>query len=213
MGTTAFNQLWDKDWTWNNGTNDLTGAWRPFFPSDFASNVSVSGLSVTVGSVAVTGGTITVNNTAPIPVSGVVNDTTLQTGLAYLNTLTFQNQLLLQAISGGTALANNWKTVTSSGYVQSFNPISGKCLINKVNGYSVCPQNTNFIQVFDSLTQTGTPVAQLIVQSGNNFFYEFSSSQGVTMSNGITVANSSDPLSILTGAADFIVTIIYKILP
>lgn len=49
-----------------------SGVFRPAYKSDFAANISVSGLSVSVGAVAVTGGTINVANTAPIPISGVV---------------------------------------------------------------------------------------------------------------------------------------------
>lgn len=60
----------------------VSGMFRPAFDSDFgaAVNMSVSGLSLTVGSVAitgtlpnvaVTGGAISVSNTAPIPVSGI----------------------------------------------------------------------------------------------------------------------------------------------
>lgn len=205
QGSMSFGQIYDKDWVWENGTNNtVTGAWRPLFPSDLVSNISLTGetLSVNVAAVAVTG---------VAAVTGDVTSTTLLTGLGYLNSLTLQNQTLLQAISGGTANTNNWKMVNSSGYVQSFSPIVGKCTVNKINGYSKCPQITNFIQIFDNATgQAGTPVAQMIVQSGNNFFYEFSSNQGVMFNNGVTISNSNDPLLIQTGSSDFVVSVVYK---
>lgn len=51
-----------------------SGGWRPFHPADFAANVSVSGLNVTVGAVAVTGNPqVQISNTAPINVTGIVN--------------------------------------------------------------------------------------------------------------------------------------------
>lgn len=54
-GTTAFNQLYDANWVWSNGAASVTGAWRPFFPSDFASNISISGVEIVVGNVGITG--------------------------------------------------------------------------------------------------------------------------------------------------------------
>jgi hypothetical protein len=232
-GNISFNQLYDQNWIWNNGASLVTGAWRPFFPSDFAA--TISGLSVSVGAVAITGvnnvavtGTTNVNITNPVlAVSGAfsttignvavtggnitVSDTTLETGLAYLNTLTLQNQSLLQAISGGTANQNTWTSVSSSGFVQSFSPVSGKASLNRINGYSKTPSGFSFIQVFDGPAQAGFPIATLAVQSGNNFYYEFSSDQGITITGGITVANSTD--AVLTqpgGSSDFFVSVVYK---
>lgn len=92
-GTISFNQLYDANLVYNvNAATPGTGGWRPFFPSDFASNVSVSGLSVSVGAVAVTGiatvavtsfpvtgpaaaisGSVVITNSAPIAVSGALS--------------------------------------------------------------------------------------------------------------------------------------------
>jgi len=184
-GAQSFTQIFDSGYIWDNGSNvQQTGAWRPLFASDFvAPNVSISGVTINVGQLETIG------------TSGVA----------------FQ-----AAISGSTAIlateaTNRWQKVNSTGYVQSFSPISGRCLINKINGYSKCPQNINFLQFFDSSSQVGSPEANLAVMSGNNFFYEFSD-EGVEFKNGLTVANSFDPVAIQTGTADFFVTIVYKML-
>lgn len=104
-----------------------------------------------------------------------------------------------------------WQKVGSSGFVQSFNPISGNCLISCINGYSACPNDTEFLQIFDGLLQTGVPIESFIVLSGNNFFFEFPNG-GVQFQNGFTVANSLDAINIITGTKDFITTILYRIL-
>ncbi len=75
-GIPAFQYIWDSGVVWQDQAGNLiTGAERPVVPSDLASSTTIDvsgGLSVSVGNVAVTGGSITVNNTAPIPISGVV---------------------------------------------------------------------------------------------------------------------------------------------
>lgn len=186
QGVTSFGQIYDSNWVWQNGTQDTTGAWRPLFPSDMQQNVhvDVTGLEVNVGSVAVTG-------------NPQVTDSTVAN--------------LLSGISGqlATQSAARWQKVSSTGYVQAFRPISGRCLINKVNGYSKTSAGVNFLQFFDNTGQVGAPIMPLAVQSGANFFYDLAE-DGVEFFNGFSVGNSSDPVSIATGSADFIVTVVYK---
>lgn len=71
----AFQYLFDSGVVWQNDAGMLvTGAMRPVVPTDLAStsNVSVSGLSLTVGAVAITGNPlVTVSNTI-LPTSGTV---------------------------------------------------------------------------------------------------------------------------------------------
>ena len=196
-GAQSFTQIFDSGYIWENGSNlTQTGAWRPLFASDFqnTSNISISGLSLSG---------ITVNTTAleNIATSGIAFQTALSGQVDQINTK------LTTLVTASTP----WQKVSSSGYVQSFTPITGRCLINKINGYSKCPQNTNFLQIFDAATQAGMPDSNLALMSGNNFFYEFSD-EGVVFNNGLTVANSFDPVAIQTGSADFFVTIVYKML-
>jgi len=76
-GAPAFQYIYDSGVVWLNDAGQLvTGAERPVTPDDLGSAVSVSGLSVSVDAVAITGNpNVTVSNTAPIPVSGVVQAT------------------------------------------------------------------------------------------------------------------------------------------
>lgn len=86
----AFQYVWDSGVVWINEAGKLqTGAARPVVPSDLGttSNLSVSGLSLTVGSVAVTGnplftvsnpllatsGAIQGGNSLPVYVTGTIN--------------------------------------------------------------------------------------------------------------------------------------------
>jgi len=197
-GVQSFTQIYDSGYVWENGSNVIqTGAWRPLFASDFVQNTSIniSGLSLSG---------ITVN-TAALEVIAT-------SGVAYQAALSGQVEQTNSKLDVLVAdSASKWQKVSSSGYVQSFAPITGRCLVNKINGYSKCPQNMNFLQVFDGTAQVGTPEANLALASGNNFWYEFSD-EGVEFANGIAVANSFDPIAIQTGEADFFVTIIYKML-
>jgi hypothetical protein len=191
-GVQSFTQIYDSGYVWENGSNVVqTGAWRPLFASDFAApNISISGV------------TIAVDQLESIGTSGVAYQAALSGQVDQIN-----NKLETLV----TETSSKWQKVSSSGYVQAFAPITGRCLVNKINGYSKCPQNTNFIQIFDATSQAGTPEANLAVMSGNNFFYEFSD-EGVEFANGLAVANSFDPVAVQTGSADFFVTIVYKML-
>lgn len=81
QATPSFNLLWDSNQVvqLDDGVTQ-TGSYRPFRPSDFGSTtINLSG-GISIGNVAVTGGSINiagvaqvaVTNTAPIPMSGVV---------------------------------------------------------------------------------------------------------------------------------------------
>jgi hypothetical protein len=85
---------------------DITGNFRPAFTSDFAANINVSGLNLSVGSVAVTGGSVAISNTTPIPVSGVVvtsatfDSSSIVNAQATGNNYTLISNSLLSGISG-----------------------------------------------------------------------------------------------------------------
>lgn len=76
QGAVSFGQLYDASWVvYQQGTSIAisTGAWRPAFPSDFAANISVSGLNLTVGAVAVTGNPqVQISNTPSVTVTNPV---------------------------------------------------------------------------------------------------------------------------------------------
>jgi hypothetical protein len=85
---------------------DITGNFRPAFTSDFAANINVSGLNLSVGSVAVTGGSVAISNTTPIPVSGVVvtsatfDSSSIVNAQVTGNNYTLISNSLLSGISG-----------------------------------------------------------------------------------------------------------------
>jgi len=80
-GGPSFGYLWDSSVEWLDTNGNLnTGAMRPATPADFAANISVSGLNLTVGAVAITGQAVvtttgntpvSIVNTAPLAFSGV----------------------------------------------------------------------------------------------------------------------------------------------
>ena len=51
----SFGYMYDAGLVYSSDGDSQTGAWRPAFPADFAANISVSGLNLTVGAVAITG--------------------------------------------------------------------------------------------------------------------------------------------------------------
>lgn len=58
-----FTYIYDANAVISGNNPPISGAWRPAIPTDFAASVSVSGLSLTVGSVAVTGNPqVTISN-------------------------------------------------------------------------------------------------------------------------------------------------------
>lgn len=72
----AFNYLYDSSLVVTNVYDPSipigTGGFRPFFPSDFASNISLSGVSINIGAVSVTGTTSTsvTNPTYQVGITG-----------------------------------------------------------------------------------------------------------------------------------------------
>lgn len=78
-----------------------TGVFRPAMTSDFAANINVSGLNVSVGAVAVTGtAAVNVVNSAPLAISGVVQ--TVVTGAVSAN---FDSTSIVLAQGSGNVLA------------------------------------------------------------------------------------------------------------
>jgi len=65
----VFNYLFDAATIFTPiGKPPITGSWRPLVPADLAANISLSGVSLTIGSVAVTGGQVAISN--PVTVGG-----------------------------------------------------------------------------------------------------------------------------------------------
>lgn len=157
--------------------NLTTGAWRPATPSDIGSvaNLSVSGLSLTVGAVAVTGNPLmTVSNTSPIPISGVVQTNLSLNTIALTGTPTVQVSNGVLPISGivqGNFAVNN-VTVTGNPQVQ----ISNTAPIN-ISGW-VTTINTGNV----SLDSTSLVNAQI---TGNNYLGFIS---GRELINGATLS-------------------------
>jgi hypothetical protein len=75
-GAPAFQYIYDSGVVWQNDNGQLvTGGERPVTPDDLGSTtaLSVSGLSLSVGSVSLTGyNPVTVVNTDPVPVTGAI---------------------------------------------------------------------------------------------------------------------------------------------
>jgi len=156
--------------------------WRPYKTSDIAAAAEIS-----VSGLSVT-------------VSGIDELRTLQeSGNEYLKEIKNNTSPYLKSSS------------TQGSLVQSFNAYSGRCIVSKINGFSRTTFGTNYIQIFDNNSQTGFPIANLLVDSGNNFFYSFDG--GVVFDNGITIASSADPFSPLSGSNDFFSTVFYKPYP
>ncbi len=185
-GSPAFPHIWDD-------SLGVSGKWRPYSTADGA-NINITG-----------GLNVNVTGIDEVVAQQVITNRLIESGNS---TLTGILQQLKDG--GGTGGGPNYfKKASSTAFVQKFQAYNGKCAVTKVNGYSKTATDTSFIQIYDGLDQTGLPVANLIVQSGNNFYYEFGDG-GVVFDNGITVANSTDPIGIVTGAADFFVTVFYK---
>lgn len=132
-----------------------------------------------------TGGPVTIQNTAPIPVSGVVQ---------------------------ATVVIPTYQKVSSSGYVSTFSPLSGPCFVNKINGISKTSAQPSWIQVYDGPTGAGNfPVASVSVGTNNNWFLDLAEN-GVAFANGLTLVNSLDGVTINQSGlgADFFATVVYR---
>lgn len=196
--------------------SDFTG-WIPLTLNDQgALRVDAGNISV---SAAFTGGNVTVVNTAPIPVSGNFNTSVTVGDIAVtggninvnnFNVLTGQVAELQTAVNSLTGtVSSRWQKISTKSYIQQFTPITGRCLINKINIYSNYTGAQTFVQIFDGLNQVGVPDANLIVMGQNNAFYEFSDN-GVEFNNGLTIGTSLDPVNIQTGDSSIFATVIYK---
>lgn len=203
-------------------TSDNQGALRVNIGTGINIAATITGISVSANSiVAVTGFvnvTGNINLTNPLlAVSGVVQanitNSTLSTNPTgvVLNSISGQLVTLNTAIASLTGtISNRWQKVVTTGYANLFTPITGRCLINKVNGYSKTPLAPGFIQMIDGFA-TGINPISLAVQSGSNYWYEFAD-DGVEFSNGFAMWNSSDPINVQTGLADFTAQVIFKML-
>lgn len=98
----------------NDGTILGTGAWRAAVPSDFAANISLSGVSITVGSVAITGNpSVSVSNPTyqvgitgqPISVVGSVFGTI--TGNSTINTQITGSPIVTPVYQGTSTVSNS----------------------------------------------------------------------------------------------------------
>lgn len=200
----AFQYVWDASAV-ITGVSPVTGAWRELTPSDFAS-IQVSGLSVTVTGIAELNTTTQNSNALLASISGTL------TGLLgelekKINATGTQNVAM---VSGSvTSVAPIWSKTGSNAFVQSFTPFTTAKRVNKIMGTSKASYWPAYIQVFDGASQVGFPVSAVSVESGNNFFINFSE-DGVLFNGGITIANSRDAIAIDTGNADFFVTVIYR---
>ena len=143
---------------------EITGNFRPAFTSDFAANINVSGLNLSVGSVAVTGGSVAISNTTPIPVSGVVvtsatfDSSSIVNAQASGNNYTVISNSLLSGISG---LLRG--PVAVSGVVQTTASISSVA----VTGGSISISNTAPIAVSGVVVTSATFDSSSIVNAQN----------------------------------------------
>lgn len=130
-------EIYDATVIWQNGETAKTGAWRPAVPSDFAANISLSGVSLSIGSVAVTGTTQTSIINSILPFSGMV---------------TVSNPVYQVGITG--------QPVNVSGTVFS-SPISATTVSNSTpsgaNGLAL-PANSNRKGWFVQNLATGAPL-------------------------------------------------------
>ena len=123
-GSQSFTLLYDASLTWYNGQTLTTGGWRPALPSDFAAEINVSGLDLTVGAVAVTGtANVSVINTAPIPVSGVTVISSLPSVTIGNAILPISGAVTASVAIGDVAVTGGQIAVTSLPSVTIGNPV------------------------------------------------------------------------------------------
>jgi hypothetical protein len=201
-GVQGFTLLQDPNLVWWNGSTLTTGGWRPAKPADFAANISVSGLNLTVGAVAVTGtAAVLVTNTAPMAVSGVATILSLPSHPVQITgspSVTVANGAvpisgnvnvvgggsLNVAVTGGVISASSSATsITGNPGVTVVNPIAvtGLTVNSTVNTVSVTGSPT-FI-VGNPIAVTGLTVSTT------------SGPQAITGSVGVTAFNGILPIS------------------
>jgi archaellum component FlaG (FlaF/FlaG flagellin family) len=140
----AFQYIWDKSlvWTVPNGQS-ITGGARPVVPEDLAANISVSGLSLSVGSVAVTGGQVAISNNPGVT---VLNPTYAQyntggyIGITGTPNFSFTNSTINVAITGqpthitgSVSILGNSLNVSSTGVTN----VSGSIFSSYIGSTSV----------------------------------------------------------------------------
>lgn len=201
--------IWDANAV-VSGNPTQTGAFRPATTTDFAANISVSGLSLSVGNVGVTGGYIgitgiaNVNITNPlVAISGAVQ--VIETGVRQVQ-ITNASPI---AVSGTfTSSVPTYIQVASTGYVSGFSPFAGPQYIRGIQGYSKNSLNQGFggyLQIYDGNVLTNV----LPVQSGLSFWLDLA--ENGVLFNNFKVVNSSDPVSNQQyNTSDFFVSIIYR---
>ncbi len=159
-GAPAFQYLWDSTVVWRNLNGQLiTGGARPIVPGDLAANVSVSGLSLSVGAVNLTGVNIvtltgntpvSVVNTLPINVTGFIN--TVVTG--NIGGSVTVGSVAITGQNSGSALGNLDVTHT-------YLPISG------INTLNVIPLG-GFIGITGTVNTSASVTVGAVAITGQN---------------------------------------------
>jgi len=152
--------------------------------------------------IAVTGG--------QIAVPSVVN--AISSGNSLLSTVTGQIAVLNTAVASLTGtVSSRWQKSSSNGYVSSFNPVTGHCLVSKVQGYSKASPFPAHILLYDGSSGAGNyPAFSVPTTSGSSWFIDLAE-QGVEFASGVNLINSSDAvLNVPYGTNDFFASVVYK---
>lgn len=213
-GAPAFQYIFDSGVVWQNLNGQLiTGGARPVVPSDLAStsNISVSGLSLTVGAVAITGTPdIRVANTNAIAVSGQIQGGNLLpvyvTGLIDARITGISTIAGTVTVNGGIAVTGNpGYVLTGLNSALTF-PISAsngiiaiQTGVTPVSITNTLPINVTGIiltQVTGNITSTSSATAI----TGNPGFVVTGFNTGVTVNVNIVGGSSSSSSVAITGA-------------
>ncbi len=152
----------------NDGSIIGTGAWRAAVPADFAANISLSGVSISVGAVAVTGvAAVSVQNPTyqvgitgqPISVVGSVFGTL--TGNSSVNVQVTGSPLVTSIYQGSTTVSNSAPS-GANGLALPANSARKTLLIQNNNTGSL-PLYVRFgaaasTQLFNMILKGGSPV-------------------------------------------------------
>lgn len=199
-GAPVFLHLADTGITFTNADGQITtGAWRPATPADVGSvsNVSVSGLNLTVGAVAVTGNPLmTVSNVTPIPMSGAVyvqNQLPINV-TGWVTTITTGNVSFdSSAIVNAQATGNNYLGFISGREINNNNFLSGiSGRLNSIVPISGVVQSniTNAVVPISGVVQAAVSIGAVAVTGGS-----ISISNGVVPISGVVQAQvSSGPI-------------------
>lgn len=159
----AFQYIWDASVVWRNGIGQLqTGAARPVVPGDLAANVSVSGLSLSVGAVNLTGvNVVTLTGNTPVTITNPVLAISgaLSVAAAPIQAV---SGYVTAAVTGGTSGA----ALGSLDLSRTYLPVSGVGVFNvgnlAITGGSIQTITTGSISV--SVDNTSVILA---IASGN----------------------------------------------